>query len=117
MAEALERIEFTGEVPGPGAEILVIDDNQAEVTDDTHVVTNVIARIAVLGYVTGERKEAGFTGLWTSQLEPGSPSVPIRLVGAKNSGRLQIEPAADTDPSAVHAGTSTGTRYYLKRSA
>lgn len=125
MPEALTRIEFTGEVSGPGAEIVVVNDDQAEIEDtptespesgSTLVVrTRAIADIAVLGYVVAGHKESGFTGTWTSRLKPDSPPIPVRLIGSVGSGELRVIPETDDPAHLIATDTIGANRYYLKR--
>lgn len=112
----LTRIEYTGEISGPGCEIVVVDDDIVEVDESrlNRVSARVIATIAVTAFIEDGLRERGFMGEWRS-VEPDQPPVPVRLVGLASIGNA-FRVTADTHDEAVAAQVKTkpGHRHYLK---
>jgi len=120
MAQTASRIEFTGEVPGPGSEILVADDNQVVIEADetdkpTAVGSKVIARVAIDSYNTPDHREDGFRGVWVDLRQEGIPPIRVSLFAAPDR-TLRITADPSEPDAAVNdklVKTRHSHRFYL----
>ncbi len=109
----LSRIGFIGEVPGQGSEIVVVNDNDAEISTEqpTILQTRVIAHIAVTASLGADRSQ-GFSGEWRDAEHPESTKIAVRILGEKALGYALRVAAVDPAHQEV-VRTRDGHRYFL----